>query len=110
MYEEDDELPPDVEPTTMLEAFGPYGISENTLRCPADVKMNNRFAATGTSYEWIPRIDGEQSVAPKILSRRRGLVTRPLGKIIVLRDVEGVHFGRSNRLYGDGRVVMVTHK
>lgn len=70
--------------------------------------MNNRFASTGTSYEWIPRIDGEQSVSPKVLSRRRGLVVRPLGRITVLRDFDTVHFGRSNRLYGDGRVVMVT--
>lgn len=109
VYEEDDELPADAEPVTMLEAFGPYGISETGVRCPADVKMNNRFASTGNSYEWVPRIDGEQSVSPKVLSRRRGLVTRPIGRITVLRDLDPVHFGRSNRLYGDGRVVMVTH-
>lgn len=109
VYTEDDALPADQEPVTMLEAFGPYGIAEKTLRCPADVKMNNRFASVGTSYEWVPRIDGEQSVSPKVLSRRGGLIARPLGRIVVLRDMDPVHFGRSNRLYGDGRVMMVTH-
>ncbi len=109
VYEEDDDLPDDVEPVTMMEAFGQYGISDKSFRCPSDVKMKNFFSSVGTSYEWVPRIDDEPRVAPKVLSRRRGLVERPLGRITIIRDWEGVHFGRSNRLYGDGRVVMVTH-
>ncbi|MCX7868573.1 MAG: type II secretion system GspH family protein [Terrimicrobiaceae bacterium] len=108
VYEDDDDLPPEQEAVTLLEAFGPYGIAETTLRCPADVKASNFFGRVGTSYEWVPRIDGEQSVSPKVLSRRGGLVTRRLGRITVLRDFDTVHFGRGNRLLGDGRVIYYT--
>ncbi len=91
---------------TLSEAFGPYGIPERGFRCPADAAMNNYFAGHGTSYEWVPLVDGEQSVAPKILSRRGQMVVRKNKWIIVLRDFDAVHFGRSNRLYADGHVVM----
>jgi prepilin-type N-terminal cleavage/methylation domain-containing protein len=107
VYDEDTPLPDDAEPVTLAEVIASYGLSEQALRCPGDVRMNNRFAQSGTSYEWIPRIDGEQSIAPRVLSRRRGLVNRNLSRIIILRDFDLVHFGRSNRLYGDGRAVMV---
>lgn len=103
VYEEET-LPEDEEAVTLLEAFGPYGVAESTLRCPADVRASNFFGRLGTSYEWVPRIDGEASVSPRVLSRRGGLVTRPLNRITVLRDFDTVHFGRGNRLFGDGSV------
>jgi len=107
IYSEDDDLPEEVTPITLVEAFGPYGIPNRGFRCPSDAAMNNQFAKLGTSYEWIPRIDGEQSVAPKVLARRGQLVTRKINRIVVLREFDPVHFGRSNRLYGDGRVIAV---
>lgn len=107
VYEEDD-LPPEQPPLSLLEAFGPYGVTENTLRCPADSRAANFFGRVGTSYEWVPRIDGEQSVSPRVLSRRGTISTRPLGRITVLRDFDTVHFGRGNRLLGDGRVIFYT--
>jgi prepilin-type N-terminal cleavage/methylation domain-containing protein len=109
VYDEDDDLPDDQEPQTLLEALADYGLTAESFRCPADAAdaARSNFQKYGTSYEWIPRIDGEQSVAPRVLSRRRGLVTRKLSRIIVMRDFAGVHFGRANRLYGDGRVIAV---
>jgi len=104
VYTDDEDLPEDVQPQTMLEAFEAYGVTESSLRCPADVLASNRFAAEGTSYEWIPRIDGESNITPKIYTRRGAFNLRSASRVRLVIDTEAVHFGRQNRLYADGRV------
>jgi len=96
----------DIEAVTLLEAFGPYGISAQTLKCPVDGKQKSGYFATiGSSYEWRPLIDGDLNTAPQVLSRRGQLRTRRASRVRVLYDFSAVHFGRANFLYGDGRVV-----
>lgn len=98
----EENVPEGVEPVTLLQAFGPYGIDERVLRCPSDVAFNNRFRTTGTSYEWRPMLDGETSVNPQIYSRRGVFTLRRLSRFRILMDIDPVHFGRQNRLYADG--------
>lgn len=109
--EEDDDGSPvedDVQPMLLIEAFGPYGISSETLKCPVDAKnAAGYFATCGSSYEWRPLIDGDVSTAPKVLSRRGQLRTRRASRVRVLYDFSPLHFGRANFLYGDGRVVAI---
>lgn len=104
VYTDEEDLPDDVQPQTLLEAFAAYDVTERTLRCPADVLAGNRFAAEGSSYEWIPRIDGESNITPKIYTRRGAFNLRSASRVRLVIDIEAVHFGRQNRLYADGRV------
>lgn len=109
VYTDDEDLPDDVQPQTMLEAFEAYDITENVLRCPADIRSSNRFASEGTSYEWVPRIDGESNITPKIYTRRGAFNLRSASRVRIVIDTEAVHFGRQNRLYADGRVQMFSN-
>lgn len=86
---------------SMAETLGPYGISDATLRCPADVKAENYFAKQGTSYEWRPMVDGEPLAAPVIYLRFGPLPVSP-SRVRIAIDVTPVHRGRQNRLYADG--------
>ncbi len=107
VYEDEDDLPEGATAMTMLEAFGPYGIAERTLRCPADVVANNYFKSEGSSYEWRPFIDGEPQLSPKFYTRRGTIAVRNPGRIRIVTDTDTtVHFGRANALFGDGRVQM----
>lgn len=101
--EEDPLYDKDAGATPLLEALEPYGLSTSVLKCPSD---NNYFAERGMSYQWLPIVDDENSIAPKIYGGRRGAgvrVIRP-GRVTICTDFTGVHFGRMNRLYADGHV------
>lgn len=104
LYTADEDLPPEIVPQTMLEAFSPYGVDSRTLRCPADVIFNNRHASEGTSYEWRPILDGEEKVSPTIYTRRGAFNLSRLSRFRLVIDTDPVHSGRQNRLYADGRV------
>lgn len=95
--------PDDVEARPMLETLEPYGITARTLRCPADVRGRNYFAQRGTSYEWRPVVDDENFQAPKIYTRRGERSVNP-ARVRLVIDIDAVHNGRQNQLYGDGRV------
>jgi prepilin-type N-terminal cleavage/methylation domain-containing protein len=96
--------PPEDGAKGMLETLQPYGITEATLRCPSDLKANNRFKQYGNSYEWRPLIDDEPSVSPNIYTRRGVFQVKPSRMRLVI-DVDPVHHGHQNRLYADGHVV-----
>lgn len=106
VYTDPSEIPDGVTPKTMLEAFGPYGITANVLRCPADALLNNRFASEGTSYEWRPMLDGEPRSNPEIYTRRGGVRVARLSRFRLVFDTDNVHSGRQNLLYADGSVRM----
>jgi len=88
---------------SLYDTLEPYGITQRTLQCPADLRNNNRFAEKGSSYEWRPFIDDEPSVNPEIFGRWGTRVVRPSRFRLVI-DVDPVHSGRQNRLYADGSV------
>jgi prepilin-type N-terminal cleavage/methylation domain-containing protein/prepilin-type processing-associated H-X9-DG protein len=121
-------------PQSMLQAFGPYGVTAKVLQCPADMKSPNCsynaiLAASGTtyatSYDWKPTLDDENQSQPLYYTRfggRMGVgVTGTIGGVTVIspklskvRQVfddnspPGIHFGHVNALYADGHVVAYT--
>lgn len=95
---------PDDEAGTILDVLSDYGVDEQSLRCPSDLRKFNNFARRGSSYEWRPFLDDELASNPVIFTRRGGVRYPPLSRIRLVMDFEGVHNGRANRLFADGRV------
>ena len=103
--------PPDSQAKGLLVTLAPYGLIEEVVKCPADIKNPdfNYFKKRGTSYEWAPYVDDELETAPQVFTRR-GQLTVPLSKIIVCFDTERVHGVKSdfkskkNYLYADGHI------
>jgi len=98
------ELPEGVVPTTMMEAFEPYGLTQATLRCKADTARNNYFGKEGTSYEWRPLFDDEPQLSPTTYTRGGQLVVRNPRTVRLVMDTDSVHFNKQNYLYADGHV------
>ncbi len=101
---EDPIYPEEVGAKGMLETLEPYGLTAATLSCKADVTGSNHFAKRGTSYEWRPSVDDEPALQPKILTRRGSERSVNPARVRLCIDIEPVHNGRMNVLYGDGRV------
>lgn len=111
----------------MLMAFGPYGVTADELKCPADMKSPNCsynavLASSGTgfatSYDWKPTLDDESPNEPLVYGGRRrfGAATSGTTGVVmklarirqVFDDNFGIHFGHVNALYADGHVVAYT--
>jgi prepilin-type N-terminal cleavage/methylation domain-containing protein/prepilin-type processing-associated H-X9-DG protein len=101
--------PPEAQAKGLLPTLAPNGLTEDVVKCPADLRTFNYFQKRGTSYEWAPYVDDELETAPQIFGRR-GQMTMPLSKIIVCFDTERVHGmkgdykSKKNYLYADGHV------
>lgn len=89
---------------TMIEALGPYDVTEATLKCPADDEW---FAKEGTSYFWKPTLDDELVSNPTIYGRG-GQRSIPPQYASLCTDFKALHGPkgnrRANRLYLDGHV------
>jgi prepilin-type N-terminal cleavage/methylation domain-containing protein/prepilin-type processing-associated H-X9-DG protein len=92
----------------MLDVLGPYGVTDAVLKCPADIKGPNWYAANDphTSYQWRVMLDSENAAAPKFYGGRRGYTVRIVkpSRVTICTDYETVHSGKLNRLYADGHV------
>lgn len=99
------ELDEGITPTPLTE-FESYGITDQVLKCPADIAGRNYYKDNGTSYQWRIVLDAENAVAPKMYGGRRGgvRIVKPKN-VVICTDYTAVHFGRLNRLYADGHVV-----
>jgi prepilin-type N-terminal cleavage/methylation domain-containing protein len=95
--------PDEVEARGILETLEPYGLVAGNLRCPGDVAGPNYFASRGTSYEWRPMVDGENSLNPVFYTRRGERNVNP-ARVRLVIDMAPVHNGRQNQLRGDGSV------
>lgn len=92
----------------MLDVLAPYGVTDQVLKCPTDIKGANWYAKQDphTSYEWRITVDHENAVAPKVYGGRRGYgvrIAKP-SRVTICTDFEGIHAGKMNRLYADGHV------
>lgn len=108
--------------TSMVAAFGSYGVTQKTIQCPSDIKQpgGGSYAAYGSSYDWKPTLDDENTSEPLVYGRRMGFgaqtsgtSTAPgfvvkLSKVRQAFDDTQVHFGHMNALYADGHVVYFT--
>lgn len=114
VYQKDNPDDPDeVQAKPMLDVLGPYGVTDAVLKCPADVKGPNWYAANDphTSYQWRVMLDSENANAPKIYGGRRGYTVRIVkpSRVTICTDYEKVHpirlnAKRMNRLFADGHV------
>lgn len=95
VYTGEDEAKP------MLAELEPYGVTTKMLKCPED---KTYFASTGSSYQWVPIIDGESKINPQVYGRRGARRVNP-ARMRLCIDFEAVHFNRCNRLYADGHAV-----
>ena len=95
--------PPEVEAKPMLETLIPYGVTLNTLRCPRDVTTVNYFGSVSNSYQWLPRVDDENGIAPMIYRRGTARLAKP-SRVRIVCDQEAVHDGLVNWLFADGSV------
>lgn len=85
------------------ELLAPYGITERILRCPSDAHGPDYFAKNGSSYLWIPLVDGEVATAAKVYLPA-GVLELPPSRLPEAADYSSVHRGRSNVLFSDGHV------
>jgi prepilin-type N-terminal cleavage/methylation domain-containing protein/prepilin-type processing-associated H-X9-DG protein len=106
---------------TATGAFGQYGVTQTTLQCPSDLKQgaNSSYSQYGTSYDWKPTLDDENTSEPLVYGRRMQFAaatgtTGAIGFVVKLSKVRQcfddtrIHFGHMNALYADGHVVYFT--
>ena len=94
----------------LLETLRPYGVTEQVLQCPVDLKTFNWYAKLQTSYMWS--VVAEDELANNIMIyRRRGAFPGKLSRIRLAHDYEPIHppsrIGKPktwNSLYADGHV------
>ncbi len=91
--------------TNLIGAFGPYGITSNSLQCPVDMTLApSSFKSYGSSYEWDPVFDNEPVNEPVIyISPTTGIPVNS-ARVRLAMDFNGIHQSRHNVLYGDGHV------
>jgi prepilin-type N-terminal cleavage/methylation domain-containing protein/prepilin-type processing-associated H-X9-DG protein len=89
---------------TLLSVLGPYGVTDATLRCPADIAKENYYKKEGSSYMWRPMVDEELVTAPKIYIPRRGEIVPSLTRLPLAADFTRVHGGHINCVFADGHV------
>ena len=95
---------------TLPEALKPYGITQEVLKCPADLKTNNYYAQQNpnSSYMWSPYSEDDSSLVPTIFSRRRGQVQISPSRLQLASDWSAVHFASDGKL-GDGKMIYVVY-
>jgi len=96
---------------SLLETIKPYGGTEKSLQCPADLSGPNWYAQKQTSYMWQPMSEDEPMNSVTIYGPR-GAFPANLGRVRLLQDWDLVHGAaepgmrkRMNVVYADGHVV-----
>ena len=102
-----------------LEKLSPYGITKETLRCPADTaSIYNQYSRLGSSYQWLHYFDGDKLGNLKLMIEGGTLVDTPDSQARLVVDWNGVHYstkdssdsamgpGRRNAVYADGHVAV----
>ncbi len=108
---EDDSAEPGAK--ELWETLKPYGITDKTLQCPADMKKippPSWFAQVHTSYMWQPPAEDETVQNVRIVTPRRTFTAKP-SRVPLLTDYEAIHEPdtagtrmRMNAVYVDGHV------
>jgi len=89
---------------TILQALGPYGVTTAVLKCPSDLAGPNYFAKEGSSYQWFPMANGQNTQAIKQVWMDNQSQTLSMSRLFLAFDYSPVHNGGSNVLFGDGHV------
>jgi len=89
---------------TILQALGPYGVTTSVLQCPSDLKGPNYYAKEGSSYQWFPMANGQNTQSVKVVWMNNQNQTMAMSRLFLAFDYSAVHNGGSNVLFGDGHV------
>jgi prepilin-type N-terminal cleavage/methylation domain-containing protein/prepilin-type processing-associated H-X9-DG protein len=94
----------------LLATIKPYGGTEKSLQCPADLAGPNWYAKKQTSYMWQPYSEDEPTTAITMYGPR-GSWPAKLSRVRLLQDWDLVHGAaapgerkRMNVVYADGHV------
>jgi prepilin-type N-terminal cleavage/methylation domain-containing protein/prepilin-type processing-associated H-X9-DG protein len=89
----------------LFDTLSPYGLTSNDLKCPTDAQTSpSAFSQYGCSYEWDPAFDDEVTVTPIIYVTSTWQIPVNNSRVHLCYDVNAIHNGRPNTLYGDGHV------
>lgn len=90
----------------LVGVLGPYGISTNDVQCPVDLASgaSSSFQKYGSSYEWNPVFDDENTVTPILYLNANTQIPVSSSRVRLCTDFLGLHRGKMNALYGDGHV------
>lgn len=91
---------------TMIEALGPYGITEKTLACPAEARGPQSYYRLYTnSYEYVPWSSEEEAAGgTATVYRGNSTFEVPFSRLTLCWDVANVHEGGFNALRADNSV------
>ncbi len=87
----------------ILDTLKDHGVTQDLLRCRADVRADNFFRSKGTSYEWITLFDNEPRSNPRLLVHGTA-ISIPLSEISLVTEWSGIHEGMKNVGFADGHV------
>ncbi len=93
---------------SMIAAFQPYGLTTNCVKCPSDTLGDDGagqtyFSHRTSSYFWRPMLDDEVAGTTVVYVRGQ-VIPVASSRVAVATDWAPFHYGRANRLYGDGHV------
>ena len=89
---------------SILQAFGPYGVTPAVLQCPSDTAGPNYYAKEGASYQWFPMASGQIASAIKQVWMDNQSQSMTIAHLFLAFDYSAVHNGEFNVLFGDGHV------
>jgi prepilin-type N-terminal cleavage/methylation domain-containing protein/prepilin-type processing-associated H-X9-DG protein len=90
---------------TIMDAFKPYGLEGEAFLCRSDHRRTKNFQSKGTSYEWLPMVNGESPDNARILWRFGFINVSPV-RLPLCGDFAPLHNGGRNIVFADGRVRM----
>jgi prepilin-type N-terminal cleavage/methylation domain-containing protein len=95
---------------TLDVALAPYGITADTLKCPADIQGPNYYAQMNphSSYMWSPYSEENTTATPTIFSRRRGQISVAPSRLQLASDWSPVHFVSDGNLQA-GKMIYVVY-
>jgi prepilin-type processing-associated H-X9-DG protein/prepilin-type N-terminal cleavage/methylation domain-containing protein len=97
--------PPSAGAKDLYDTLSPYGLTSNDLKCPTDAATTpSSFSQYGSSYEWDPAFDDEVTVTPIIYITSTFQIPINNARVHLCYDVNAIHNGRANTLFGDGHV------
>jgi prepilin-type N-terminal cleavage/methylation domain-containing protein/prepilin-type processing-associated H-X9-DG protein len=90
---------------TISQALGQYGATDAVLQCPSDIKGPNYYKKEGSSYQWFPMANGQNTQSVKSVWMNGQTNTMTMSRLFLAFDYSAVHSGsNSNVLFGDGHV------